>query len=314
MARRRPLAPVAVAIAVLLGACGWAEDDSTTTTLPGEDPASHVEVTEAELGPFAVATDDLGGPGTPLGAPGLSVPEGTALLGVPFPDLTGGGGFRALLLVTGSPSGAFDALASQAGGLGMARDGGCLGTEQALVCAGRFVDPADGESLEVEVLQEVAQLGVASGLALRYRPPGSDDVGAPGDQTASATAPLPTVALPEPVPVPPDDDVGLALRDLAAPVRHVEEGSELVGLPGPCACGAAGWSFVVRVDGRVRDVIAGYARQFSDLGDPPDVSDRYSDGQTVLGLRVGEGATAAELRAVAPDDGTAYLLVTVIGT
>jgi hypothetical protein len=149
---------------------------------------------------------------------------------------------------------------------------------------------------------------------VRYRPPGSEDVGvAPPADPSAPTAPLAPVALPETITAPPDEDVGQGVRSPLTPPRTVEPGSALVGLPGPCGCGGEGWSFVVRVEGKVRDVIAAYARQFTDLGEPADVTDRYRGDQTTFGLRVGQGDRVAEIRAVAPDAGPTYLVATVIG-
>ena len=156
---------------------------------------------------------------------------------------------------------------------------------------------------------------MVSGVGLRYRPPGSEDGGDAGDGVSTPTAPIPTVTLPPgPIEGPDPADVGAALRLLPAEARAVERGSELVGLPAPCACEGGGWSFVVAVTGVERDVIAAYARSLSDLGDPPDVSDARRDDVTLLGVRVGEeGGPHGEVRAVVPDSGTTYAIVTVIG-
>lgn len=310
------LGVLAVVLAVLVAACGWWEDDEpTATTLPGEDPAQRERVSVADLGPFDLALDDLAGPGTPLGG-GLAVPEGAALLGIPFPDADDGG-FRALMVVTGDPVVTYNAMVSQALSMGMERDGVCLGGPQMITCGGRFVDGADGESLLIDVRRSTNTLAVASGLAVHYRQPGSEEVaeveGSTSSASVSPTEPLAPVDLPPTIVPPPDGDVGLAVRPPDAPVRRVEVGTRLVGLAGPCACGAPGWSFVVAVEGRVRDIIAAYARQFTDLGDPPDVSDRYLGDQTTFHLVVGEEARRAEIRAVAPDDDTTYLMVTVVG-
>jgi hypothetical protein len=146
-----------------------------------------------------------------------------------------------------------------------------------------------------------------------YRPPGSDSqAGATGGNTP--TPPFPEVLLPDPVPVPAEDDIALAVRAPGSPKRRLEAGSELVGLPGPCACAGGGWSFVVHLDGVERDVLHGYARQFSDLGDPPDLEDRHRDEVTLVGVRVGEGSTTAEIRASLPDEGRAYAIITVRGS
>lgn len=307
------MAGLAVVLVLLAGACGWWDDETpTATTLPGEDPSRRVAVSAEELAPFAVDPDDVAGPGTPLGGE-LSVPEGAVLLGIPFPDLEGGG-FRALMLITGDPVATYNAMVSQATAQGMGRDGLCLGEVQSIRCGGRFVDDADGESLVIDVRRSVGVAGAVSGLAVRYRPPGSEELEPePEPAGGGPTTPLTPVDLPDEVTPPPVEDVGRDLRPATAAVRTVEEGSDLVGLPGPCACGGEGWSFVVTVDGRVRDVIAAYARQFSDLGEPPDVSDDYRGQQTTYHLVVGEDDRSAEVRAVAPEDGTAYLLVTVTG-
>jgi len=315
---RRRLGAVALAVGLLLGA-GCSGDDEGEGP-DATDPAAaatgeRVEVTAADLGPFAeVAPAHLAGPGTPLGA-GLSVPEGALLQGAAFPDLVGGG-FRALLLVTGDPVGVFDALGGQAGGLGMARtgEGGCLGAPEVVGCQATYVDGADGESLFVSVNRRIDPAnGVVSGVGLSYRPPGTEDGGAEG-AVAPPTSPLPEVLLPEPVPVPAADDVARAVRAPGSPPRTVEAGSELVGLPGPCACADEGWSMVVHLDGVERDVLHGYLRQFSDLGEPPDLEDRHRDDVTLIGVRIGEGDATAEIRALLPDAGEPYAIITVRGT
>lgn len=309
------LVAVAVVLALVAAACGGADDDPADTTLPGRDESRRERVTASEMGAFDLARRHLAGPGTPLGA-GLSVPEGAVLAGIPFPDLAGDG-FRALLVVTGDPVATYNEVVSQALSLGMARGGACLGGEGSITCAGHLVDVADGESLRIELRRSNDGGSVVSGLALEYRPPGSESVGDGAGTTeavASPTAPLSPVELPPTIPPPPDIDVGVALRPQDAPARHVELGTELVGLPGPCACQGTGWSFVVAVEGRVRDIIAAYGRQFADLGEPPDVSDRYRSGETTFQLVVGDGPQRAEIRAVAPDDGDTYLMVTVLGT
>jgi hypothetical protein len=312
---RRPLrcGPAVVGAALLvLGACSGGGDGEGSD---GTDPADasgrdRVEVSAADLGPFTeVDPDDLAGPGTPLGG-GLSVPEGAFLQGTTFPDLVGGG-YRALLLVTGDTVAVFDALAGQASSLGMEGSPGCLGTEAEVGCQAQLVDGSDGESLHVSAVRRVNPLtGVVSGVGLLYRPPGSED-GAADPGGTPPTSPLAPVALPDPVPAPPPEDVALAVRDLAAPARRLELGSALVGLPGPCACEGPGWSMVVRLDGVERDVLHGYVRQLSDLGEAPDLEDSHRDDVTVLGVRVGEGAATAEIRATVPDDGEAYAIITV---
>ena len=312
--RRRPrLDVVLVVAALLLGACsGGDEDEATDTSDPVEAVDERVEVSEADLAPFAdIDTRDVSGPGTALGG-GLTVPEGALLQGSTFPDLVGGG-FRALLLVTGDPVAVYDALAGQAAGLGMLGAGGCLGNDVFLGCQATFVDGADGESLAVSVTRKVDPLlGVVSGVGVLYRPPGSVEGGAAGDPDGiPPTAPLPEIVLPDPVPAPAPEDVALALRIPGTPKRTLESGSELIGLPGPCPCAGGGWSIVVRLTGVERDVLHGYARQFSDLGDPPDLEDRHRDDLTLVGVRVGEGAATAEIRAFLPDDGRAYAIITV---
>ncbi len=303
---------VAVALILLLAAActdDGADPDPDAGATGAPAASARVEVAEADLGPFDGDPDDFGGPGTPLGA-GLSVPEGALLQGTTFPDLVGGG-YRALLLVVGDAVAVHDALAGQAGDLGMEGAGGCIGSADQVGCSGRFADPADGESLTYTVARRVGPTGVVSGVGLQYRPPGSDD-GTTADEGSSApTSPLPEVVLPDPVPVPDPLDVALALRTPGTAMRTVEAGSELVGLPGPCACDGPGWSFVARLDGVERDVIAGYGRQFTDLGDPPDMDDVHRSDVTLIGLRVGEGDDVAEIRAALPDRGTPYVIVTV---
>lgn len=312
--RRIVALTLAVALVGVVSGCSWAEEEAAEDESEiVADPSLREPVAADDVVPFDLETAEMAGPGTPLGG-GLSVPEGATLLGVPFPDLTGGG-FRALLLVTGDPVVVYNSMAEQSGGLGMDRSGGCLGTATEVGCVGRFVDEADGESLEVEVLRRAAETGVVSGMGLRYRPPGSDEVGTPSDGASSApTQPLPQVVLPTPVVAPAPEDLAVAIRTVGSPARALEVGSELVGLPGPCACEGDGWSFVAVVDGKVEDLIAAYARQFSDLGDPPDVSSQRVEGLTIFGLRVGEGPVVAEIRAVNPDSGASYVLVSGIGT
>lgn len=311
-ARVRVVALVVAAVLVAVGCSGGDGDDDTASTSPLESTTDErVEVTEAELGPFVVEPDLVAGAGTPLGG-GLSVPGGTVLLGAAFPDLVGGG-YRAMLLVTGDPVEVFNGLGDQARGLGMARvEGGCTGDATSITCRGRFVDGADGEALTVDLLRRVDERGVVSGLGLRYLPPGTTTEDVEQGQS-TPTQPIADVPLPaEPIAAPDPTDVGALLRAGNAPVRTIERGSELIGLPGPCGCDAPGWGFVAEITGVVRDVVAAYARQFSDLGDPPDISDARRDDVTVLGVRVGEPEGAhAEIRAVVPDSGTAYLVVSV---
>lgn len=297
-------------------ACSDLEGEASpprTTAPAAADPRQRTRVAVTDLGPFYVDRKGMAGPGTPLGA-GLEVPEGALLLGVAFPDLEDGG-YRALLLVTGDPVDVFNAVSDQAGGRGMEGGGDCVGAADQVACSGDFVDGADGESLRVDLSRQVGTSGVVSGLGLRYRPPGSTDAddAAP---TSSAVPPAPSsaVTLPPPPVVAPDDaDVVRALQGSGSPPRLVERGSALVGLPGPCGCGPEGWSFVVRLTGVQRDVVAAYARQLSDLGDPPDIDDRQRDGLTVLSLGLGSGATVGEVRAVLTDDGSDYAMVTVTG-
>lgn len=317
--RRRPgathrLVAVLVVAALVAAGCsdGGEPEGSDTTDPSAAATGERVEVTEADLGPFTeVDPDDVAGPGTPLGG-GLSVPEGALLQGAAFPDLVGGG-FRALLLVTGDPVAVHDALAGQAVGLGMEGTGGCLGGPGVIGCQASYVDGADGESLQFAVTRKVDPLGgVVSGVGLLYRPPGTED-GSAEASTSPPTPPLPEVALPDPVPVPAIDDVALAVRTPGSRKRTVEAGSALVGLPGPCACEGGGWSMVVHLEGVERDVLHGYLRQFSDFGEAPDIEDRHRDDLTLIGVRVGEGPQTAEVRAFLPDDGEPYAIITVRG-
>ena len=305
---------VALAVALVAAGCSSGGDDDTASTSPLESTiGDRVEVTAAELGPFAVDPGLVAGPGTPLGG-GLSVPPGAVLLGVAFPDLRGGG-FRAALLVTGSPVEVFNAVGDQARGLGMERaDGSCAGDAVATTCRARFVDGSDGEALTVDLLRRVDDRGVVSGLGLRYRPPGSSDEDPPGGQS-TPTQPLADVLLPaETIPGPDPADVGALLRAGDAPARSVERGSAIIGLPGPCGCDRPGWGFVAEITGVVHDVVAAYARQFSDLGEAPDISEHRRGDVTLLGVRVGdEDGAHAEVRAVVPDDGAAYLAVSIVG-
>ncbi len=308
-ARRLRWGAVALALAVLAG-CSDGDGGASDSTDPVESGLSdRVAVTAADARPFEVDLDDVAGVGTPLGG-GLSVPEGALLQGVTIPDLVGGG-YRALLLVTGDPVQVFDAIEAQASSLGMTGSGACLGNELLVGCSGTYVDGADGETLSVSVNRQVTETGVVSGAGLNYRPPGTHDGPAPSTPLGPPTAPLAAVALPGSVPPPSDDDVALAVRIPGTPMRALERGSVLVGLPGPCACEGQGWSFVVRLTGLPRDVLNGYARQFSDLGEPPDLEDRRRDDVTVYGVRIGEGDATAEIRALVPDDGPSYAMVTV---
>lgn len=304
---------VAVVMVLLLGACSSDDDGSPSTTEAVEIASSdRSPVTAAELEPFAFSDEGMAGPGTPLGG-GLTVPEGAVLLGVAFPDLVGAG-YRALLLVPGEPVDVFSRVAEQAGGLGMDGDGGCVSVDGGLGCRGTFVDGADGESLAVTLRRRIGSAGVESGLSLLYRPPGTADTGTDTTEARAPADPVAPVPLPEgPIEGPTPADVAAAVRQPDAPPRTVEEGSRLVGLPGPCACDGPGWSFVVELTGVDRDVVAAYARQFSDLGDPPDISDQLRDSSTILGVRVGTSAPLAEVRAVIPDSGPAYAIVTYVG-
>ncbi|CAN5523377.1 hypothetical protein BH24ACT4_BH24ACT4_15460 [soil metagenome] len=300
-------------LALVAAACSG---DEGATSTPREEPlevlSGRTEVTTADLGPFALEPDGMAGPGTPLGG-GLQVPDGSLLLGVPFPDLLGKG-YRALLLVTGDPVAVFSAVAEQAGGLGMEGDGGCLTVPEGLGCSGRFVDGADGESLTVSALRRVGPAGVTSGLAVVYQPPGSQDPGAQPPLPPTPTDAVFPVPLPEgPIEGTDQADVVAAVRDTEGPPRTLEVGSRVVGLPGPCTCDGPGWSFVVELDGVERDVVAAYARQFTDLGEPPDISERLADELTILGVRVGSGSPVAEVRAVLPDSGPAYAIVSYVG-
>lgn len=306
---------VALAVAFVLLAAACSGDDEATAT-PKEEPlevlSGRTEVTEADLGPFALSTDGMAGPVTPLGG-GLEVPDGAVLLGVPFPDLVGAG-YRALLLVTGDPVAVFSAVAEQAGGLGMDGDGGCITVSEGLGCTGRFVDGADGESLTVSARRRVGAAGVASGLTLVYQPPGSQDPGGQPSAPPPPTNPVFPVELPAgPIEGPADTDVAAAVRDPEGPARTLEVGSRVVGLPGPCTCEGPGWSFVVELDGVERDVVAAYARQFTDLGEPPDIAERLADDLTILGVRIGTASPVAEVRAVLPDSGQAYAIVSYVG-
>ncbi len=299
--------------ALLVASCSSGGDDEVSDTSDPVEAATgdRVAVDEADLAAFPeVEADDLAGPGTALGG-GLTVPEGALLQGTAFPDLVGGG-FRALLLVTGSPVAVYDELAGQAAGLGMRGEGGCLGAENLVGCQATFVDAADGESLSVSVHRKVDPLlGVVSGAGLLYRPPGSEEGGPGNDGGIPPTAPLTDVTLPDPVPVPAPEDVALAVRTAGSPKRTIEPGSELVGLPGPCACDGGGWSMVVRLTGVERDVLHGYMRQFNDLGETPDLEDRHRDDLTLIGARVGESPATAEIRAALRDEGPGYAIITV---
>jgi hypothetical protein len=306
---------LAVVVALVLAVAACSSDDEGGDAAAEPDVAASSDrspVSAADLGPFDLAPDGMSGPGTPLGA-GLEVPEGAVLLGVAFPDLVGSG-FRALLLVTGDPVAVFNAVADQAGGLGMVAEGGCLGTEGEVACSGRYVDEADGERLRVNLDRTIGPSGVVSGMGLQYEPPGTlDPDDSPGGGFPTPTDPVAPVPLPEgPIAAPDDIDVVVAVREPDGRGRSVEVGSELVGLPGPCACAGTGWSFVVELTGVERDVLAAYARQFSDLGDPPDLTDTLRDTYTILGVRVGTEAPLAEVRAVVPDAGPAYAIVTYV--
>lgn len=301
-------------VALLVAACSGGDDDEGTETNEPSAAATgdRVTVGEAELGPFTeVDVADVAGPGTPLGG-GLSVPDGAVLLGAAIPDLVGGG-FRALLLITGDTVEVFDALGGQASSLGMQGTQACLGDGAQIGCQGSYQDPADGESLAVSVSRRVdPEDGVVSGVGLLYSPPGSDSPSVP-DGGSAPTTPIPEVVLPDPVPAPTLDDIALAVRAPGSPKRALEAGSALVGLPGPCACTGGGWSVVVRLDGVERDVLHGYARQFSDLGEVPDLEDRHRDDLTLIGARIGEDDRTAEIRALLPDEGRSYAIITVRG-
>lgn len=317
-AHRPHLVALALVVALVVGssACSDDEDEgspSTTTAPSAADPGRRTPVLATDLGPFYVSKEPMAGPGTPLGG-GFEVPDGALLLGVPFPDLEAGG-YRALLLVTGDPVEVYNAFGDQAGERGMEREGACFSTGALLGCGGRFVDGADGESLRVDLTRRVGDEGVVSGVGVRYQPPGSAGTEEVATTSPVLTTPLQPVALPpRPILAPDDGDVGRLLRAPGSPPRSVELGSRLVGLPGPCGCSRGGWSFVVRLTGVHRDVVAAYGRQLSDLGDPPDIADRQRQARTLMGLRVGSGDRVGEVRAVVTDDGADYALVTLIGS
>ena len=295
-------------------ACSGDDNGDQVDAAPLAALTDRSEVTTEELGPFELDREGMAGPGTPLGG-GLEVPDGAILLGVPFPDLIGGG-YRALLLVPGDPVGVFNALEDQARAQGMDADSNCITLPGEVGCLGTYVDRSDGESLSLSLVRHVAEDGVISGLGMRYLPPGSEETGGGSDAGPVApTAPIAPLFLPEGPVGPPDPaDVVAVLRSPDSPVRTVELGSTLIGLPGPCACVGPGWSFVVQLTGVERDTIAGYARQFSDLGDPPDISDRRRDDVSLLGVRVGTGSPVAEVRAVVPDSGPSYAIVSYMGS
>lgn len=307
------MALVTVAI-LLISGCGWdgdgGEDDVTPATV--SDRAERVEVDAAEVQPFTVRDGGAAGPGTPLGA-GLEVPDGSVVLGTSFPDLEGGG-FRALLLVPGDPVAVFNDLRDQASTMGLVGDAGCLAAGDRLGCSTHLVDPADGETLTVDLTRRVTDLGSVSGLGLRYRPPGSAPDGTSSSQGGGPTTPIPPLPLPPP-PLPEVDpaDVGLLVRPPASPIVALEPGSELLGAAGPCACDGEGWSFVVEVTGVLRDVMAAYGRQLAELGSVPDIADRPVGDATVLALRIGEGDERAEIFGIEDDEIGDFVVVSVAG-
>jgi hypothetical protein len=310
---RRAVAALVATLALLVAACGsddGADDEAPPATVA--DRSEQVAVEEAEVSPFEVREAAAAGPGTPLGA-GLEVPEGSVVLGASFPDLEGGG-FRALLLVPGDPVDVFNDLRDQGATMGLEGGAGCLSAGDRLGCSARLVDPADGETLTLSLTRRVTDLGSMSGLGLRYRPPGTLEGVTPDPQASGPTTPVPPLDLPPP-PLPEIDpaDVGLLVRPPASTAVALEPGSELVGPAGACACDGDGWSFVVEVTGVIRDVVAAYGRQLSELGSVPDISDRRVGDATVLALRVGDGERRAEIIGVEPDQGEDVVIVTVAG-
>lgn len=262
-ARRLRWLTLALVLVVAAGACSSAEPDtngdpSATTGAPAAAAAPDT------YGPFTVAGAVTLSAGDPIGED-LAVAEGSNILGGPFPDGDGGGGFLALGLVLDDPVLVFNDYVGQAQRQGMTESdqGGCLPSATALVCLRRLADPADGETLSIRVERRPAGAAWVSHVALRYQPPGTTEPGEVGTEAAAPpTAPLTPPTLPGTV-APPDDAAWNASVAPFGPALSLVPDSELVGPPGPCGCAATGWSAVLRITGDPEAVLAAYAAQVS---------------------------------------------------
>jgi hypothetical protein len=307
LGRRAVALVMAAAIFVACSDGGPERADPTTST---SAPAGRPEATRA--GPFPV----VAGATTSRGelTDGLPIAEGSVLLGPVFPDLgEEGGGFVALLLVTGDPVAVYNSYVDAAAALGMQAggSGGCVTGFGSITCARRVVDPADGEALSV--LVERRPLGHAtyvSHAALHYEPPGTVDPEDAGTVNPSPPTSTPaSLDLPAEVAATPDDGWSQALSP-GGPTIELPAGAGLAGPPGPCPCGGQGWSAVLRVEGDARAAIDDLAGQLG--ADAPQV--RTGDGGRArvadLGLVPG-GIT--QIRAVTDDRGTWLLFAVSLG-
>ena len=287
MLRRRVATLAATATLLTLAACGGASSGSSTTTKP-RTASTGPKVTKAtaRIGPFEVLEHATAGPGAEL-TDGLAMPAGTELLGAPFPDVDGKGGFVAVGLVTGDPVAVFNDLLDQAQGLGMSSGapGGCLGDAASVTCARTLVDGGDGESLEIRVQRGAFGGSFVSSLALRYLPPGS--VKGPVDQPGPTppTEPLANVVLPPAVTLPSPTGINSGVDPNAAPLVQTPD-TALVGPPGPCACAPGeGWSAVLHVEGDAAATVKDYAGQFGVTS--PKIKQRTIDGALVTTADLG---------------------------
>jgi len=244
--------------------------------------------------------------GTVLGN-GFTVPTGASLVGQPLPfaplfPSTGGPplqfkGWRAVLLVSGDPRTAVDALAAEAEHAGMDMAMGCRGPEIAgaapsFECGGTGRSDDGRRMVGVSFYRGATSYGPASHLFVAYlegvRPGPTPSVGAAvvrDDPTAQAPALArrwPALARPgeylfgadgEPT----DVTTGRAPK--------VERGSMLAAPPGPPFTQPYNWVVVLKVDGAARDVAERYRRQFAaepDYGEVGDVRRYELDDDVTL--------------------------------
>jgi len=250
-----------VLLALVLVACGGGDDGGPTR--PDVDRTAPFREAYEDAGPFSVLVGSTSGPGTVL-ADGITVAPGSRLLGAPFPDVDGAGGFLALLLITGDPVAVYNAYVDMAQAMGMTvgGPGGCLPGFGTIVCARTLTDPSDGETIVVRVERQPAPPGYVSHAVLRYGAPGTVDPATVGPESpAPPTSVLPPAPLPASVPRPSPSAWNLSVAPEGPGLRELA-GSLLVAAPGPCGCAPAGWSAVLRITGSPARLVDGYAAQF----------------------------------------------------
>lgn len=291
-----------------------------------------VAVAGLAVGLGVAVVDDGGGPAPspPAALPGGYVaPEGTTLLGrvVRYRDRAAHPGPLttevAVLRIDGAPRDVWDRLLDQAAEVPAGPDS-CTrypvgeddrGRPDRLECTAHgwvgnltdryrnvsialsWIDPSAGGEPVAGIVVEEQHLGEGAGdLGALPDGPGPDRGGvASGPEVAAGAV------------------AGEPLAPVLAPEGYVvEEGSEVIGDPGPGFCGTGGFHAVLRITGDVDEVVAAYTEQ---------VEERFtrvpeSDGDEVLaGERVvvraftaGGGGTV-ELVAVDPPDGEPLLLI-----